>query len=94
LCLEVETHYDGMMFDQQTGERVTMPGYQPARMTDQAIEFVNKQKGAEKPWLLVLSWNPPHPPYDPPADEMDRYKLSTLRFQPNASRSGCGGPNG
>jgi arylsulfatase A-like enzyme len=59
-------HYDGIAFDPETGEKVTMPGYQPTRMTDQAIEFLNKQKGAEKPWMLVLSWNPPHPPYDPP----------------------------
>jgi arylsulfatase A-like enzyme len=76
-------HYDGITFDQETGERITMPGYQPTRMTDQAIEFLNKQKGAEKPWLLVLSWNPPHPPYDPPSDDRDLYDISTLKLRPN-----------
>ena len=76
-------HHDGITFDPETGQRVVMPGYQPTRMTDQAIEFLNKQKGAEKPWLLVLSWNPPHPPYDPPAEERDRYSSPSLRLRPN-----------
>lgn len=76
-------HYDGITFDQETGERVTVPGYQPTRMTDQALEFINKQKGAEKPWLLVLSWNPPHPPFDPPPQERNKYDLGTLKLRPN-----------
>ncbi|HEY0308063.1 MAG TPA: sulfatase-like hydrolase/transferase [Acidobacteriaceae bacterium] len=76
-------HYDGVTFDPETGERKTMPGYQPTRMTDQAIEFVNNQKGQDKPWLLVVSWNPPHPPYNPPAEDLDRYDASTLKFRPN-----------
>jgi arylsulfatase A-like enzyme len=76
-------HYDGITFDPETGERVTMPGYQPTRMTDQAIEFLNKQKGAEKPWLLILSWNPPHPPFDPPAEDRDLYDRATLKLRPN-----------
>jgi arylsulfatase A-like enzyme len=76
-------HYDGITFDQETGERVTMPGYQPTRMTDQAIEFLQKQKGADKPWLLVLSWNPPHPPFDPPAEDRDLYDKASLKLRPN-----------
>lgn len=80
-------HYDDAMFDPETGERITIPGYQPTGMTNQAIEFLNKQKGAEKPWLLVLSWNPPHPPYDPPADDRDRYNPSSLKFRPNVRLS-------
>jgi arylsulfatase A-like enzyme len=76
-------HYDGITFDQQTGQREIVPGYQPTRMTDQAIKFLHKQKGADKPWLLVVSWNPPHPPYDPPDDDKNLYDESTLKFRPN-----------
>lgn len=76
-------HYDGFTFDQETGERQIMPGYQPTRMTDQAIEFLNGQKGSEKPWFLVVSWNPPHPPYDPPAEDRNRYDAQGLKFRPN-----------
>lgn len=80
-------HYDGVTFDQETGERIVMPGYQPTCMTNQALEFINKQKGAEKPWLLVLSWNPPHPPFDPPAADRDLYSKASLRLCPNVRLS-------
>ena len=76
-------HYDGITFNPVTGEKITMPGYQPTRMTDQALEFINKQKGAEKPWFLVLSWNPPHPPFDPPAEDRDLYDQGALKLRPN-----------
>ena len=80
-------HYDGITFDQNTGEQQIMPGYQPVRMTDQAIDFLNGQKGAEKPWFLVVSWNPPHPPFDPPPAERDRYKRSELKLRSNVRLS-------
>jgi arylsulfatase A-like enzyme len=80
-------HYNGITFNPETGERVIMPGYQPTRMTDEAIDFLNKQKGAEKPWFLVLSWNPPHPPYDPPPEERDLYNEAELKQRPNVRLS-------
>ena len=80
---DTNKHYDGITFDQDTGERLTVPGYQPTRMTDEALEFLNKQKGAEKPWLLVLSWNPPHPPFDPPAEDRNLYDAPSLKLRPN-----------
>ncbi|HLI04073.1 MAG TPA: sulfatase [Terracidiphilus sp.] len=80
-------HYDGITFDPETGERIAMPGYQPARMTDQALDFIAKQKDTGKPWFLVLSWNPPHPPFDPPPEEKDLYKENELRFRPNVRLS-------
>lgn len=80
-------HYDGITFNPDTGERLTMPGYQPTRMTDQAIDFIQKQKGADKPWLLVVSWNPPHPPFDPPAEQRARYNPASFKFRPNVRLS-------
>jgi len=76
-------HYDGITFHPQTGERMTMPGYQPTRMTDQAIEFIEKQKNSANPWFLVLSWNPPHPPYNPPPADRSHYEASSLIMRPN-----------
>ncbi|MES2391002.1 MAG: sulfatase [Acidobacteriota bacterium] len=76
-------HYDDWTFDPVTGARIDMPGYQPTRMTDQAIDFINHQKNAEKPWFLVLSWNPPHPPFNPPDEELKLYDDATLKLRPN-----------
>jgi len=33
---------------------------------DNAIEFFNRAKEENKPFLLVVAWNPPHPPYEAP----------------------------
>ena len=76
-------HYDGITFDAVTGQREIVPGYQPTGMTDQAIEFLRKQTGAEKPWFLVVSWNPPHPPYNPPDEDRRIYDEPSLKFRPN-----------
>ena len=76
-------HHDGITFNPDTGEKITVPGYQPTRMTDEALEFINAQKGAEKPWFLVVSWNPPHPPFDPPEEDKSLYNATALKLAPN-----------
>lgn len=84
---QTNKHYDGITFNPATGERVTMPGYQPTRMTDQALEFIKGQKQAQQPWFLVLSWNPPHPPFNPPPKEKNRYDATSLKLRPNVRLS-------
>jgi arylsulfatase A-like enzyme len=79
-------HYDGITFN-AAGEQITVPGYQPTRMTDQAIEFLEAQKDATKPWLLVVSWNPPHPPYNPPPEDANLYPPADLKLRPNVRLS-------
>jgi len=34
--------------------------------TDNAIDFFKRAKAEDKPFLLVVAWNPPHPPYEAP----------------------------
>ena len=76
-------HYHAWTYNQETGEKIFPEGWQPTRMTDEAVRFVEQQKGSEKPWLLVVSWNPPHPPYNPPPEELAKYPLDTLKLRPN-----------
>ena len=40
---------------------------------DRAIEFLENYEG-EKPWLLKVSFQRPHPPFDPPTRWLDYYK--------------------
>lgn len=75
-------HYHSWTFDQETGEKIFPEGWQPTRMTDEAITFLKAQP-KDKPWLLVLSWNPPHPPFDPPAEERVPYPVDALKRRPN-----------
>lgn len=75
-------HYHTWTFDQETGEKIKHEGWQPVRMTDEAIEFLKAQP-KNKPWFLMLSWNPPHPPFDPPETETAPYQLDGIKFRPN-----------
>ena len=34
--------------------------YQPVKMTDQALEFMDQNAAGRKPFFLMVSWNPPH----------------------------------
>ena len=53
-----------------TPERIPWPGYDAQAQTGEACEYIRGRAGAERPFLLVLSWGPPHDPYTtaPPAE--------------------------
>jgi arylsulfatase A-like enzyme len=53
-------------------------GYEPVFQTDLAIDFMRQNKGG--PFLLMLSWGPPHNPYTPP---LDLYDSDRIPLRPN-----------
>lgn len=56
-------------------EPICADGYQMDSETERAIRYIERQEG-ERPFGLILSWGPPHPPYEPwnmPADYLGRY---------------------
>lgn len=54
-------------------ERVTGKGFFRPRMeTDLALEFI--RKNSAKPWLMMLSWGPPHHPYPAPKEYLQNYQ--------------------
>lgn len=75
-------HYHAWTYDQKTGEKISPEGWQPVPMTDEAIGFLKRQS-KEKPWFLVVSYNPPHPPYNPPEQDLEQYPANSLKFRPN-----------
>jgi len=74
-------HYHAWTFDPDTGAKIVPEGWGATAMTDQAIKLL-KSQSPDKPWLLMLSWNPPHPPFDPPSDDQMPY-LSKSKKRPN-----------
>jgi arylsulfatase A-like enzyme len=78
-------HYRSWTYDPDTGARVQPDGWNCTTMTDQAITLIEQQQGATKPWMLMVSWNPPHPPYNPPAQDAERYPPGQLKLRPNVS---------
>lgn len=83
-------HYHAWTYDQKTSEKISPEGWQPVPMTDEAIGFLKRQS-KEKPWFLVVSYNPPHPPYNPPEQELEQYPMNSLKLRPNV-RTEASGP--
>lgn len=80
---QTNLHYKGWTYNPDTGEKIQpADGYTASYMTDQAVEFLGKQTG-DKPFFLVLSWNPPHPPYNPPEKDLKLYPRPSIQRRPN-----------
>jgi arylsulfatase A-like enzyme len=79
-------HYDrSFTFNPESGERVQPKGYNATLMTDEAVDFIGRHKA--EPWMLMVSWNPPHPNFlDAPPEEKQRYEPASLKFRPNAPK--------
>ncbi|MCY4188503.1 MAG: sulfatase [Bryobacterales bacterium] len=80
-------HFDrSHTYDQATGRRQVPAGYNATLMTDDAIGFIECNKG--RPWMLVLSLNPPHPPFhDAPPELLRKYPGGDLQLRPNTEES-------
>jgi arylsulfatase A-like enzyme len=54
-------------------------------MTNEAVDFIERHKA--EPWMLMMSWNPPHPNFlDAPPEEKQRYEPGGIKFRPNAAK--------
>jgi arylsulfatase A-like enzyme len=59
------THdYNHSLYYRDTPDRRYWEGYDAIAQTDLAIDFIRDHAGREAPFALVLSWGPPHNPYD------------------------------
>jgi len=77
-------------FDPDTGARIQPHGYNATLMTETAIQFVHDYR--DRPWMLMLSWNPPHTSLeDAPPEYVKRYDPGALRLRPNVPAEGAYG---
>jgi arylsulfatase A-like enzyme len=84
-------HFDkSFTFDPDTGARIQPKGYNATLMTDTAIEFIRNYR--DRPWMLMLSWNPPHTSFeDAPPEYVRRYDPAALRLRPNVPAESASG---
>jgi arylsulfatase A-like enzyme len=70
--------------------------YEPVRLTDLALDFLNR--GKENPFALYLSWSTPHNPYHlMPQKYLDMYKDRPVTLRENVQETMdmlCGLPGG
>lgn len=76
-------HFDvSFTYDPDTGEKIQPKGYNCTLMTDQAEKFIRSNR--EKPWMLMVSWNPPHPNFeDAPKEYQEQFHPASFKFRPN-----------
>ena len=81
------THLSEVTLDAATGKLVPREGYSCTLMTDAALDFIGTRD--DRPWMLVLSWVPPHPPFDEaPEGKLQLYDEGALQFRPNVPPPG------
>jgi arylsulfatase A-like enzyme len=65
------------------GQDVPSKGWIDDVATDYAVGFLRQQKGAAKPWSLVVGFKSPHGPCEPPARAKGRFAGELARAVPN-----------
>jgi len=78
------SHYFDSKFVVQ-GQTVETSGWIDDVATDYAVDFLKKQRAAEKPWMMVVGFKTPHGPFDPPERAKDRFVDAQARVVPNCT---------
>lgn len=70
-------------YDDNANVRHPIEGYEPETQTDLALEYLKRER--EHPFLLALSFGPPHDPYFAlPDGEKERFEQKEIEIRPNA----------
>ena len=68
-------------------QAVDTSGYNATLMTDQALSFIRQHR--QNPFMLMLSWNPPHSNFtDAPDEHKSRYPEGALPYRANVPKPG------
>lgn len=79
---EVTHEYNNSFYFDEKDKKHIWPGYDAFPQTDSAISYIQRKKN--KPFLLVLSWGPPHDPYNSaPAKYRSMYDPKKIHLRPN-----------
>jgi len=79
---EVTHDYNDSFYFDENDQRQVWKGYDAFAQTDSAISYIKKNK--ENPFLLVLSWGPPHNPYQTaPKEYKYMYDPAKITLRPN-----------
>ena len=65
-------------------EHYRLPGYETDCLTDIALEQIASRADADRPFFMVVSVQPPHPPHLAP-EEYRRYQSQQLKLRPNVA---------
>jgi len=80
-------HFGGLIWEDDPEDPVEMKGHETDALTDIALAQLSKAASAPVPFLLMLSYQAPHPPCSPPERYRAPYERRDLLREPNAEAS-------
>ncbi|MFW6286375.1 MAG: sulfatase-like hydrolase/transferase [Candidatus Sumerlaeota bacterium] len=80
-------HRDIELFDSKTQQSKRIKGYTTDALVDLTMETIREERREGQPFCCVCSVLPPHPPLDPPEEEMERWKDRGFEAPPNLQYS-------
>ena len=87
-ALECTHDYNHSYYYADGPEKLEWPGYDAIAQTRDAQQYLRDHAKAEKPFLLFLSWGPPHNPYqNAPTADREKYQPRQLQLRPNVPKS-------
>ncbi|GAF05291.1 sulfatase family protein [Saccharicrinis fermentans] len=82
--LECSHTYNNSTYWGNDDELHSWEGYDAEAQTKDAITYIEEQSKSKKPFSLVLSWGPPHAPYQTaPKEFQDLYTNVDIKLRPN-----------
>ena len=82
--LECTHNYNHSYYYADGPEKLEWPGFDAIAQTDDARQYLRDHAKAENPFLLFLSWGPPHDPYqEAPAKYREKYRPDKIQLRPN-----------
>lgn len=75
--------FDTEYFAGDDPEPRPLEGYQTDGLFDLGAEFLDENAGSDRPFFLVLSVEPPHPPFTAPEEYLDAVADRPLDLRPN-----------
>jgi len=83
-ALECTHEYFESIYYADTDRKLRWDGYDAFAQTRDAQEFLRAHSSSEKPFLLFVSWGPPHDPYQKaPRKYLEMYDPDRIQLRPN-----------
>jgi arylsulfatase A-like enzyme len=83
-ALECTHDYHASAYYAGDSDQVSLwEGYDADAQTDDAIGLIERAPGRHRPFLIMLSWGPPHDPYDTAPPEFQTFDAAALALRPN-----------
>lgn len=82
--LECTHDYNNSFFYENSSEILEWQEYDAIAQTKSAIAYINEKSKGEEPFFLMLSWGPPHAPYQTaPEKYRQMYSPDDIEIRPN-----------